>query len=68
LRIFTSEANEAVLFIGLNNPYAGTSMGLNFCASACASISGITKDYGITEKGAFQVLKLAPKSGYFLIN
>ncbi len=33
------DLNEAVLFVGLNNPYATNTNELNFCTNVCSQIS-----------------------------
>ena len=48
------DEGEAILFIGVNNPYFAASPGLDFCPSVCSTTSGITKDFNVVDKGPFQ--------------
>ena len=33
-------------------------MGLDFCVSVCSTVTGITKDFGVVDKGPFQCCKV----------
>ena len=57
-KLFPTDTHEAILFIGLNNPYAGTNTGLNFCTSVCQNLTWVTKEYNTVEKGAFQCCQI----------